>query len=275
VGLSDLALYHLAKTNLGHSNFDTGVFQGDAWIYYTCREAPLQNLVFSVQVHFSSIFYFLFGLYALSSTMLFNSLQVIVSFLFASSTLVSAVPTKKKEGAVVSGLGVPVSNPDATDVISNAYIVVYHKNCTDDMLNDHVNEVTGLMQKRKIGARSTDGRVLSNEVTPISMTGWRAMALEAEESMIIDIAGSPMVSYVEADTRVSISTLVQQTNAPLGLERISHAAVSTDGYTFDNSAGTGITVYIVDTGIRTTHTVRSYPFDRLNFLLIMQIGLWW
>ncbi|EHL02610.1 Subtilisin-like protein [Glarea lozoyensis ATCC 20868] len=200
--------------------------------------------------------------------MLFASVPVIVSFLFAFSTLVTAAPGKKKAGAVVTGLGIPVSNPDAKDVIANSYIVVYHKNCTDAMMEDHVNQVKTAMKKRRIGARSTDGRVLSGDVSAISMMGWRAMALEAEDAMIIDIAGSPMVTNVEADTRVNISAMVKQTNAPLGLERLSHKAISTDGYAFDDSAGTGITVYVVDTGIRTTHTDfggrATFAFNSVN-----------
>lgn len=66
---------------------------------------------------------------------------------------------------------------------------------------------------------------------------------------------SRQVNYVEADTIVKTNTLVQQTNAPAGLDRISHKAVGASSYVFDNSAGTGITAYVVDTGIRTTHSV--------------------
>ena len=188
--------------------------------------------------------------------MLFYSLQVIVSFLFAFSTLVTAVPFgKKKIGAVVSGLGIPVSNPDAQNVIPNSYIVTYRKNCSDAMMEAHVTEIKGMMMKRRIGARSTDGRILSSDVKAYLTPGWKAMMLEAEDAMILDVASSPMVSSIEANARVSINDFVKQTNAPAGLERISHKDVSTDGYVFDTSTGSGITVYVVDTGIRTTHTV--------------------
>lgn len=54
---------------------------------------------------------------------------------------------------------------------------------------------------------------------------------------------------------VKVGALVQQPAAPAGLRRISHAAVGGQGYVFDNSGGAGITVYVVDTGIRTTHVV--------------------
>lgn len=188
--------------------------------------------------------------------MLCISFQAVVSYLFAFSTLVTAVPHgKKKEGAIVSGLGIPVSNPDAQDVIANSYIVVYNKNCTDAMVQEHAAEVMSAMKKRRIGARSTDGRILSTEVTPYSIMGWKGMALEAEDSMIIDIASSPMVNYVEADTKATISVLLSQGKPPEGLKRISHAAISTEGYLFDSTAGAGTTAYVVDTGIRVSHNV--------------------
>ena len=62
---------------------------------------------------------------------------------------------------------------------------------------------------------------------------------------------------MEADTVIKIKALVSQPAAPAGLRRISHAAPGGSGYIFDSSAGAGITAYIVDTGIRTTHQVRS------------------
>lgn len=47
--------------------------------------------------------------------------------------------------------------------------------------------------------------------------------------------------------------MVSQPAAPAGLRRISHAAAGETGYIFDSTAGAGITAYIVDTGILTTH----------------------
>ncbi|TVY85731.1 Subtilisin-like protease, partial [Lachnellula willkommii] len=62
------------------------------------------------------------------------------------------------------------------------------------------------------------------------------------------------VSYIEADTIVKTNSFVQQATAPAGLNRLSHAAVGGTSYVFDNSAGVGITAFVVDTGIRTSHS---------------------
>jgi hypothetical protein len=66
---------------------------------------------------------------------------------------------------------------------------------------------------------------------------------------------------VEADTVVR-TTLVQQQTAPAGLVRLSHTMAGGTGYIYDNSSGARITAYVVDTGIRLTHSVSHVPFMR-------------
>jgi hypothetical protein len=183
----------------------------------------------------------------------------LLSFLFAFiTTLAFAVPAPepKRHGAKVSGLGVPVSNAQASNIISNRYIVVYNNNATDDMVAMHQDLVMKKLRMRDVNTRGLDGRKLSTKMDAFSMSGWRGMSLEAEDAMALELAACSEVAYVEADTIVKTSALVQQSTAPLGLKRISHAAVGTgNAYVFDNSSGAGIVAYVVDTGIRTTHSV--------------------
>jgi subtilisin family serine protease len=86
------------------------------------------------------------------------------------------------------------------------------------------------------------------------MNQWRAMALDADDDMITEIFNSPEVAYIEADTRVHLNDALAQTNAPEGLNRLSHAEPGQGTYVFDTSAGSGITAYVVDTGVRITHS---------------------
>ncbi|CAG8606455.1 14512_t:CDS:2 [Ambispora leptoticha] len=64
------------------------------------------------------------------------------------------------------------------------------------------------------------------------------------------------VAYVERDQTVYASEL--QKNAPWGLSRISHRAHLTFGtfnkYPYHETAGTDVTVYIIDTGVNINHT---------------------
>lgn len=48
--------------------------------------------------------------------------------------------------------------------------------------------------------------------------------------------------------------MVKQYNAPWGLARISHESRNHRDYVYSDTAGTGTYVYVIDTGIRTSHT---------------------
>jgi subtilisin family serine protease len=227
------------------------------------------------------------------------SFQFSLSFLATVSTFIYATPGRH-HGAKVNGIGVPVSNSDASNIIANRYIVVYDNNATDDAVAVHQASVMSAMRKRSLEARSSSGRKLSNKMQAFSMSGWRGMTIDAEDSMILEIESASevgpvfltrshdwhtnaKVAYVEADTIVKSTALLSQSNAPAGLGSISHKVAGNTSYVFDSSAGAGIVAYVVDTGIRTTHSVRrpisSTGFD--DWLLrnskVVQPGapIWW
>lgn len=106
---------------------------------------------------------------------------------FLSFTFVTCAPGR--HGKNVSGLGLPISNPDAKDIIPGQYIVVYNNNVTDDAVQIHQASVVTAMRKR--GLEDPMMRMKA-----FSMVGWRAMALEAQDcddGMIIDIANAAEV----------------------------------------------------------------------------------
>jgi hypothetical protein len=179
--------------------------------------------------------------------------------------LIQATPTPGRHGAKVTGIGVPVSNPNAKNIASNRYIVVYNNNASDSAVETHQASVMSSLRKRSIYARTKGGKSLSTKMDVFSMSGWRGMSLEAEDSMILEIASATEVAYVEADTIVKTNALVNQASAPAGLRRISHATSGSTGYVYDNSSGRGIVAYIVDTSIKLTHSVSHLP----PYLLIL------
>jgi len=86
-----------------------------------------------------------------------------------------------------------------------------------------------------------------------------AAELTADELNELRAEGS--IETIEEDAIFSINSAVTQTNAPWGLQRISQAGVVggsasalTFTYKYDSSGGAGVDVYVVDTGILTTHS---------------------
>src|SRR4051812_12435676 len=87
----------------------------------------------------------------------------------------------------------------------------------------------------------------------------RGFSVKASPSAIDRIRAIQGVSYVEADSVVSINTV--QTSPPLGLDRTSERLLQPtlfppwgldSRYTY-SSNGSGVHAYVIDTGIRTTH----------------------
>lgn len=185
-------------------------------------------------------------------TSLLSSLLLVVPFAAAAPLDLGDIGSGLSE--IGNALGIPISNPDAKNIIPNRYIVVYNNTFGDDVINAKEASFINAVKKRNLNKRGLLGKLLSTEVNSFSMNKWRAMSLDADDAMIMDIYNSEEVSYIEADTKVSLNAAIAQTNAPPGLERLSHATAGTANYIFDNSAGEGITAYVVDTGIRTTHT---------------------
>ncbi|SDF66579.1 Serine protease, subtilisin family [Lentzea fradiae] len=84
-------------------------------------------------------------------------------------------------------------------------------------------------------------------------TALRGFSAQMSESQAKRLAADPAVSYVEQDGEVHLSDT--QTPTPSwGLDRIDQQSLPLDdSYTYPNR-GAGVTAYIIDTGIRFSHT---------------------
>jgi subtilisin family serine protease len=174
-----------------------------------------------------------------------------VTLLLSGLSAVAAAPRKGDDFF----LGVPVSNPDAPNPVPHRFIVVYNNTFDDDVIIAHEASITAKIAKRNLNKRSPrTGKFLSTTVHSFNMGRWHAMALEADDRMITEIFTADEVAYVEQDQFITVNRQLVQGSATTGLSRLSHARVGSRGYVFDDTAGEGITAYVVDTGIRVTHS---------------------
>lgn len=83
--------------------------------------------------------------------------------------------------------------------------------------------------------------------------GFGAFAGSLDDTEVESLRDNPDVEYIEQDARAKI--FATQQNATWGPARISHKEPGADTYEYDDAAGEGTCIYIVDTGIDVDHPV--------------------
>ena len=80
----------------------------------------------------------------------------------------------------------------------------------------------------------------------------KGMAIRLPAAAAAALANDPRVERVEQDQTIAIAA--EQAGAPWGIDRIDQRARPLSGTYVYNADGTGVTVYIIDTGINFTHS---------------------
>jgi subtilisin family serine protease len=129
----------------------------------------------------------------------------------------------------------PLYGAQRASAIDGRYIVVL------EQAADNADEKAVAQQARDAGASDVDRYA----------TVLDGFSGELSDDAVEQVRSHPDVAYVEADQEVTASAT--QSPATWGLDRIDQRARPlTNSYTYDRT-GSGVTAYIIDTGIRATH----------------------
>ena len=133
----------------------------------------------------------------------------------------------------------PLLARESQDAIPGQYIVV--------MADDESPEAGAKREKVKDKALKMNAKVKYTYDGVLS-----GFAAELDEAALAEVRSDPDVAYVEQDQTVSLSAT--QTGATWGIDRIDQRNRPLSGtYTYTTTAS-GVYVYIIDTGIYTSHT---------------------
>src|SRR6266404_2140837 len=133
------------------------------------------------------------------------------------------------------------------NAIPNKYIVVLK----DDVVSDRFALATRRDKVKAIA--NTLARVHRGKIGFVYETALKGFSIELpNEAAAIALSENPQVSLVEED--VLLHTSAVQPNPPSwGLDRIDQMSLPLDNQYVYNASGSGVTAYVIDTGIRATH----------------------
>ncbi|MEU3739356.1 S8 family peptidase [Streptomyces sp. NPDC032198] len=152
-----------------------------------------------------------------------------------AATLFGAVTALPAQAAPAEGTVIGAGSADA---VKGSYIVTLKKNSGFSAAS---TQGKGLISEYGGSVKKTFRSALDGYTVDLS-------AAEARQ-----LAADPAVASVEQNRTVRADAT--QSNAPWGLDRIDQTSLPLSGtYTYPDTAGSGVTAYVIDTGVRITHS---------------------
>ncbi|EFR04922.1 proteinase K [Nannizzia gypsea CBS 118893] len=167
--------------------------------------------------------------------------------------ITKAIPIVLAALSTVDGAKILEAGPHA-ETIPNKYIVVMKQDVSHEAFNAHATWVGNNFSRRPM-RRGGSFKPMAGMQHKFSLGGtFKAYTGEFDEAMIKDISNHDDVDFIERDTVVKATAITQQDNVPSwGLARVGSKEAGGSTYYYDDTAGKGVTAYIIDTGIDIHH----------------------
>ncbi|RLV95277.1 Cerevisin [Spathaspora sp. JA1] len=169
----------------------------------------------------------------------------------------SSTSSSSSDYLTVDGI---LSNP-INKIIPQHYVIVLKDDLSETQLFQHktwietkyheMSDIATTIQQYSVGSlKSLEFFKIDN-----FLTGYSGFF---SDELIQEVSKNPHVLFVERDSVFKVDEFEVQEKAPWGLARVSHrennlANGATGEYFYDNEAGEGVTVYVIDTGIKVEH----------------------
>ncbi|PPK68541.1 S8 family peptidase [Actinokineospora auranticolor] len=154
----------------------------------------------------------------------FRARTAVAAVAAAAAVLAVATPAQAEEGQVRAASGTAVTG---------SYVVVFKDGAVHAAAGDHAGRYGGTVEHTYSSA----------------LNGYSARLSERAARRI---AADPSVAYVTQDHVITAEGT--QSSAPWGLDRIDQRNLPlSKTYTYPDNGGSGVTAYIVDTGVRISH----------------------
>ena len=147
------------------------------------------------------------------------------------------VTSPASRAGVASHDAVHAPNGSKPELIPGQYIITFA---------DSVSDVPGLA--KRIAAQ------YGHEPTFTYTSAIKGFAAEIPDQAIEGLSHNPQIQRIEQDGIIHIESSGSQLNPNWGLDRIDQSSRPLDGMFSYGADGSGVNVYIIDTGIRTTHS---------------------
>ncbi|MFE7929626.1 S8 family peptidase [Streptomyces sp. NPDC057456] len=179
-----------------------------------------------------------------------NKTRITAAATVAAAALVGGLTALPAQAAPAEGQVLAAGSPTA---VKDSYIVTLKSQAGFE-----ASSATGKNLVKGYGGTvgKTFGSALNGYTATLSATEARRLAAD------------PAVAAVEQNQTVRVSDTTQS-SAPWGLDRVDQTSLPLSGtYTYPDTAGSGVTAYVIDTGVRITHSQisgrASYGYDAVD-----------